>query len=175
MGSPPRVRGKVCLDKFYLRLNGITPACAGKRSSAVWSSCAQKDHPRVCGEKPRGRPAGQRALGSPPRVRGKGYQPASKAAPVRITPACAGKRHFVSSHLHAARDHPRVCGEKNLKYTKIPENTGSPPRVRGKVDWRIRCRLIIGITPACAGKSSELRLCKPEQRDHPRVCGEKGE
>ena len=33
MGSPPRARGKDGLVDQRLRLGGITPACAGKRSS----------------------------------------------------------------------------------------------------------------------------------------------
>ena len=49
----------------------------------------------------------------------------------------------------------------------------SPPRVRGKV---IRCEelaRVVGITPACAGKSARILKRRTEKRDHPRVCGEK--
>ena len=49
----------------------------------------------------------------------------------------------------------------------------SPPRVRGKV---IRCEelaRVVGITPACAGKSGRHNLHTPCSWDHPRVCGEK--
>ncbi len=33
----------------------------------------------------------------------------------------------------AARDHPRVCGEKETERDAIAMEIGSPPRVRGKV------------------------------------------
>ena len=53
----------------------------------------------------------------------------------------------------AARDHPRVCGEK-VCFSNCPRGKqGSPPRVRGKV-----------------GSSFRIHL---RCRDHPRVCGEK--
>ena len=33
----------------------------------------------------------------------------------RITPAYAGKSHFLSSDIIAHQDHPRLCGEKSLR------------------------------------------------------------
>ena len=51
LGSPPRMRGKGFLPQLRRRVEGITPAHAGKRrcASACTSSCW--DHPRACGEK----------------------------------------------------------------------------------------------------------------------------
>ena len=71
------------------------------------------------------------------------------------------------------KDHPRVCGEKCLRFTAAEAEQGSPPRVRGKGSpWRIRtsCNRI---TPACAGKRAVLTFSLGIFRDHPRVCGEK--
>ena len=51
LGSPPRVRGKAasaCLTSFQ---TGITPACAGKRTTKSLQKQPDLDHPRVCGEK----------------------------------------------------------------------------------------------------------------------------
>ena len=50
-GSPPHARGKACLYQHALRRLGITPACAGKSSSALPFSIARRDHPRMRGEK----------------------------------------------------------------------------------------------------------------------------
>ena len=70
-GSPPHVRGKEASVIPQSNQNGITPACAGKRSSVRWSALLAWDHPRMCGEKTPGALAGAAALGSPPHVRGK--------------------------------------------------------------------------------------------------------
>ena len=51
LGSPPRMRGKECLDAFWCLLSRITPAYAGKRLFDLVSKNVKKDHPRVCGEK----------------------------------------------------------------------------------------------------------------------------
>ena len=50
---------------------------------------------------------------------------------------------------------------------------GSPPRVRGKDVANFSQELVIGITPACAGKRRVLYAVSGAGEDHPRVCGEK--
>ena len=91
VGSPPRVRGKVCI---YIRLCGcvgITPACAGKRTTMMGRTRRFGDHPRVCGEKKITPSGAGECTGSPPRVRGKAFEQKQRARNNRITPACAGK------------------------------------------------------------------------------------
>ena len=94
--------------------------------------------------------------GSPPRVREK----LSACVPImvkpRITPACAGKTSAEDTGKDADGDHPRVCGKNRLSAFNTRLLTGSPPRVRekpGSLQQRID---EIGITPACAGKTSRL-------------------
>ena len=66
-----------------------------------------------------------------------------------------------------------MCGEKTEKGEKMVTLQGSPPRVRGKGEF-VFCALDgIGITPACAGKSSKIWEVFALIKDHPRVCGEK--
>ncbi len=55
----------------------------------------------------------------------------------------------------AFRDHPRICGEKILSGHPPSEHTGSPPHMRGKVPKNLTLGLVIGITPAYAGKSAQ--------------------
>ena len=66
-----------------------------------------------------------------------------------------------------------MCGEKFIVGVNNMQWLGSPPHVRGKVNY---CSCIIPrhrITPACAGKSyTDNRQCYSNQ-DHPRMCGEK--
>ena len=50
--------------------------------------------------------------------------------------------------------------------------TGSPPRVRGKLRDLTLVRFLLGITPACAGKTSSQHRVHEGAEDHPRVCGE---
>ncbi len=69
-GSPPRVRGEVGKRFSKCCPRGITPACAGRRSSARSELPRPGDHPRVCGEKAGGHRAHEARWGSPPRVRG---------------------------------------------------------------------------------------------------------
>ena len=91
----------------------------------------------------------------------------------RITPACAGKSNrgvLLRPHI---QDHPRVCGEKCATTARLSCVTGSPPRVRGKVDATQWAALWYGITPACAGKRTKAASALVAFRDHPRVCGEK--
>ena len=152
-GSPPRVRGK------GPRL-AKTPIRGG-------------DHPRVCGEKYTCAAVRACRLGSPPRVRGKVARRGLAFSGFGITPACAGKRASSFHSMLTRWDHPRVCGEKQLGKNATDYTLGSPPRVRGKAEvFSFKCH-VIGITPACAGKSCDRSGSAPRTGDHPRVCGEK--
>ena len=153
VGSPPRVRGKVCFSVQRPLPQGITPACAGKSSGIVAFWGYHRDHPRVCGEKYSLRFLLSSPTGSPPRVRGKDGPVDLRVCHAGITPACAGKRPGCALSCKKLEDHPRVCGEKKTTQSGNSVCTGSPPRVRGK---GLREQVIAdshGITPACAGKS----------------------
>mgnify|MGYP000103818934 CR=1 FL=1 len=173
LGSPPRVRGKAVPNAAAAQVCGITPACAGKRSSMLKIKSSRRDHPRVCGEKDLMYAGYTDGTGSPPRVRGKaailpGTRPRSG-----ITPACAGKRVCRIDRSRETWDHPRVCGEKENAHPPILTTGGSPPRVRGKGFQGGRYRRPGRITPACAGKSYTAQQTRQKTQDHPRVCGEK--
>ena len=92
LGSPPRMRGKVAGLLKGRAEHGITPAYAGKSSTATRAARSTGDHPRVCGEKSKYRLQINWWLGSPPRVRGKAERPTGLLCAAGITPACAGKR-----------------------------------------------------------------------------------
>ena len=152
-GSPPRVRGKGP-ENVPVRVSGrITPACAGKSTASSPSVCHLRDHPRVCGEKSLTLEGGFSLIGSPPRVRGKALAVLTVMVVLGITPACAGKRLLVHGRACRPWDHPRVCGEKRFAEMTYRFHAGSPPRVRGKGGGSGGGASIVGITPACAGKS----------------------
>ena len=75
------------------------------------------------------------------------------ASAFRITPACAGKSLIFCQIRPEKEDHPRVCGEKFPFLLENTEQTGSPPRVRGKGAAQVGVAARHRITPACAGKS----------------------
>ena len=93
LGSPPRMRGKDAVKRHSARGFGITPACAGKSTSALLFLSCSWDHPRMCGEKLAFSAVRVREMGSPPRMRGKGFPLLHFFVPAGITPAYAGKRH----------------------------------------------------------------------------------
>ena len=150
----------------------VSPAYAGKSTTAGRGRMPFRDHPRVCGEKNgcwgvnlngTGSPPRMREkltnlflvvsqIGSPPRMRGKVLQPPVFLQPLGITPAYAGKRVLRVLLRLFRGDHPRVCGEK-VRYTISFETAlGSPPRMRGKdTDIPLKANED-GITPAYAGK-----------------------
>ena len=130
--SPPRARGRDDRPFAGLRLLGITPACAGKRTLSPGSS--------------------DRGWESPPRARGRVAAAEKKAWSGRITPACAGKRGLAGSTSGRLRNHPRVRGEEQPNAALLHHDGESPPRARGRDDGPLACRLLLGITPACAGK-----------------------
>ena len=169
------MRGKQNFFQFQLYLHRITPACAGKTVPFVKQRKCKEDHPRVCGENDGGWRASDYEEGSPPRVRGKPLAETVETKCSRITPACAGKTFRGQSRWIRQGDHPRVCGENIAILLSPTTQTGSPPRVRGKL------RLIHDelpsdrITPACAGKTFEEVGACAGKKDHPRVCGENHE
>ena len=113
-GSPPRVRGGGISASRAGHRTRITPACAGRSSSASYSACVSTDHPRVCGEEMYTRSRAAAAGGSPPRVRGGGHLELKERTETRITPACAGRSKSPERNRGHTEDHPRVCGEEQI-------------------------------------------------------------
>ena len=106
-------------------------------------------------------------------MRGKGPNTPVLNCPNGITPAYAGKSGIAVSGSDVGWDHPRVCGEKTDAQYQLPIMQGSPPRMRGKGRPCFILKESEGITPAYAGKSDDTRNNGGNNRDHPRVCGEK--
>ena len=151
----------------------ITPACAGKSDALPASKCDARDHPRLRGEKYSISPFSNAIAGSPPLARGKVCTSQNLSDRLRITPACAGKRRAGAFGSTRTGDHPRLRGEK-LPYTRrIYIRLGSPPLARGKVsNFPDQC-VNFRITPACAGKSENVKSKDMASWDHPRLRGEK--
>ena len=125
----------------------------------------------MCGKNLVDATVGKRVLGSPPRVREKLFEATIRPQKTRITPACAGKTPRPHLYPHPFWDHPRVCG-KNLLFPMLQAGeSGSPPRVREKLNRQGSGLEMSGITPACAGKTHPSIKRQQDFKDHPRVCG----
>ena len=171
-GSPPRMRGKLF---GYLALReacGITPAHAGKTMTAIQELMYDWDHPRACGENLNWIPSSCSILGSPPRMRGKQGVGGFRPRPAGITPAHAGKTSRRSQGISRKGDHPRACGENSTISQRSVRSEGSPPRMRGKHISLKAVKVVLGITPAHAGKTASPCRSRTRVRDHPRACGE---
>ena len=90
-------------------------------------------------------------------MRGKGRYVFLLAAPMRITPAYAGKSQAGSLSHKRIEDHPRLCGEKRYHMQKYNAGKGSPPPMRGKEYYTEFILMKNRITPAYAGKSTSFR------------------
>mgnify|MGYP004463998303 CR=1 FL=1 len=148
------MRGKVCIGS------------AGKR--------LRRDHPRLCGEKIFEIVLVRFFPGSPPPMRGKVISTRITGVKIRITPAYAGKSSPFACRMTLTKDHPRLCGEKEVLRVEETETEGSPPPMRGKVQPLADGCMQARITPAYAGKSSKITSIFFMIKDHPRLCGEKG-
>ena len=156
-----------------LKRNGrITPAGAGKTCCGFVCTDKYWDHPRRCGENLIYKNSVRARKGSPPQVRGKldstAYLPCTKG----ITPAGAGKTHFITIYSNATKDHPRRCGENVSASFETAVEMGSPPQVRGKLSHNNIQSEDSGITPAGAGKTVLALVDITSLQDHPRRCGE---
>ncbi len=89
----------------------------------------------------------------------------------RITPACAGTTHLSFVAVPVCKDHPRLCGNDQIKRSFTRRMQGSPPLVRERLSPLPSLLLVFGITPACAGTTVCFSSKSPSIWDHPRLCG----
>ena len=156
LGSPPPMRGKVFKSCCIILCSRITPAYAGKSRKWTEIQLHTWDHPRLCGEKPVKISNDGYVTGSPPPMRGKVHLCSAVVCSGRITPAYAGKRGRCLQILQEQEDHPRLCGEKRCTGNFSGHDDGSPPPMRGKVLSQCFLVGVLRITPAYAGKSTQL-------------------
>ena len=114
-GSSPHVRGARFVPFSFRGGGGIIPACAGSTDIDAIKRLVAGDHPRMCGEHLDGDTLNNVASGSSPHVRG-APRPAHLSRPSNgIIPACAGSTASGSFVASFERDHPRMCGEHQLR------------------------------------------------------------
>lgn len=67
-----------------------------------------------------------------------------------------------------------MCGEYYDQKWLAQPSRGSPPHVRGILNYTSKKVKAFRITPACAGNTSKARKKPCKRLDHPRMCGEYG-
>ena len=172
LGSSPRVRGKRATAFALVNNSRLIPACAGKTRDHPGRERRGGAHPRVCGENVLVADRAARRWGSSPRVRGKPHNLEQVADHPGLIPACAGKTDRQFPLFVQCWAHPRVCGENRARLARAPAQVGSSPRVRGKRTHTDEDSTLVGLIPACAGKTATLWRPWPPSTAHPRVCGE---
>ena len=173
LGSSPRMRGKRRFSRSTRRDGRIIPAHAGQTVCGACSTSVATDHPRACGangkisskqwfapDHPRAcganlppMPAIPIAAGSSPRMRGKLTLRRRHDHCERIIPAHAGQTDLDKFYGDVNADHPRACGANPCRPPIRWMNTGSSPRMRGKLGHRHRRYGRARIIPAHAGQT----------------------
>ena len=151
-GSSPRVRGTRLIAHDAVQVHRFIPACAGNAAPAAEDAPPRPVHPRVCGERFAAELARPPIIGSSPRVRGTHFArfrpispppgssprvrgthapPRAQRFAFRFIPACAGNASRELCSHSCLSVHPRVCGERRLRFNEALRPAGSSPRVRG--------------------------------------------
>ena len=154
------------------RRSRIIPAHAGNTSYSDANYMSNWDHPRACGEHEAAVTGGLTDAGSSPRMRGTPSGCRRPTWPPRIIPAHAGNTRVRSGRARRLSDHPRACGEHNMRSYQYWMYRGSSPRMRGTLGISMFSHTNDGIIPAHAGNTLGLLIIIPNYRDHPRACGE---
>ena len=109
--------------------------------------------------------------GSSPRMRGKPGWSAQRQDNRRIIPAHAGQTSNIAFSCANCSDHPRACGA-NVPFSAVClVDSGSSPRMRGKLGDAFGERMAERIIPAHAGQTFALMVLGMVPPDHPRACG----
>ncbi len=153
-GSPPHARGAGRHQHDRVRVQGITPACAGSSGPGPRRRRSPTDHPRMRGEQDGQAGDADTGVGSPPHARGAVVETLPMDWSGRITPACAGSSGTASGLLVCVRDHPRMRGEQVTASAGGVTHLGSPPHARGAGTASSPRSARRWITPACAGNRS---------------------
>ena len=126
----------------------------------------------MCGEHRIEQQRREHDRGSSPHVRGTRPRGASGRDEDGIIPACAGNTLIGCCPSSCMGDHPRMCGEHNIRPDGFSRPPGSSPHVRGTPRVVGSRDGFPGIIPTCAGNTSRRTLSTTARWDHPRMCGE---
>ena len=172
VGSSPRGRGTLVIDRADRQVERFIPAWAGNTAANRFNASLQSVHPRVGGEHLPADPRIRQFIGSSPRGRGTLAIPFSVWPVYRFIPAWAGNTLPGGASRARSAVHPRVGGEHYRMAEHYGINNGSSPRGRGTLT---SLRVIHGrsrFIPAWAGNTWHPSRKAAAGPVHPRVGGE---
>jgi len=152
-GSPPRRRGGRPVRAEHRKGRRLTPAQAGRTSSARCPAPGSPAHPRAGGADPAGGELLCQPHGSPPRRRGGRRRGHLRHEGCRLTPAQAGRTSQARSRRAARTAHPRAGGADGPQRHGPDQRRGSPPRRRGGLASSLVAKAADRLTPAQAGRT----------------------
>ncbi len=171
-GSPPRVWGiPPARPRRRFRFR-FTPTCVGNTGVDACTVDRKAVHPHVCGEYAGDAFCREGGGGSPPRVWG--IHPTRRVCAVlrRFTPTCVGNTSYRRRLLRLRPVHPHVCGEYDIRPSRVARKTGSPPRVWGILGGTSEAFFVPRFTPTCVGNTRSAYCYQHSTPVHPHVCGE---
>ena len=172
VGSSPLTRGKHGARLGFDTRRRLIPAHAGK-TPVRWDGVPPSSaHPRSRGENAIAALVAGLVYGSSPLTRGKQVTRASRAPPLRLIPAHAGKTLDSSERAWLQRAHPRSRGENGWPARNILPDEGSSPLTRGKQHIGVDVDRVLRLIPAHAGKTPSRSTGPPAPSAHPRSRGE---
>ena len=172
MGSSPLTRGKHVEVGHGPEGRGLIPAHAGKTTPGTRPRGGKRAHPRSRGENACVLAPGGRPGGSSPLTRGKPPAQCPQRDQERLIPAHAGKTGRTRQWPFPSTAHPRSRGENAAYVGDVPNDAGSSPLTRGKLLRRDYRRVLHGLIPAHAGKTTPRRAWLACLWAHPRSRGE---
>ena len=155
---PPLARGTDCLHDSRSRVDGITPAGAGNRSSRGPFITEIWNYPRWRGEQEVLPSIRKHGMELPPLARGTGGGEGPVQGQRGITPAGAGNRWAQRGLITPIGNYPRWRGEQTVLHRQQIGQQELPPLARGTAGMPCLWAARIGITPAGAGNSPHHRL-----------------
>ena len=151
--TPPLARGRQSGRRLLRRVEGNTPACAGKTSVPITLSITSGKHPRLRGEDAENSTIYVLPSETPPLARGRHKTSSEAKEAGGNTPACAGKTLEGLPDGRTSRKHPRLRGEDHKPFSRRLHEEETPPLARGRPRKFPKIPIYIGNTPACAGKT----------------------
>ena len=155
-----------CLDP------GSSPRGRGTRTGRPYPRPATAVHPRAGGEHIRERFPLKSPAGSSPRGRGTPHARHGVKREHRFIPARAGNTRRVQACICSRTVHPRAGGEHFAVSSMALPASGSSPRGRGTLVFRMNAGRQVRFIPARAGNTQAVMTLRVTIPVHPRAGGE---
>ena len=191
--TPPLTRGRLRGTFFRKRIDGNTPAYAGKTMRSMMLDAYIEKHPRLRGEDAKSTVLPKAMTETPPLTRGRLWLTFPQARPcekhprlrgedfrggergcegVETPPLTRGRPSLASEGPWRRKKHPRLRGEDQRRPRRTPLESETPPLTRGRLEEFFGSRGIVRNTPAYAGKTACGFQSAGSAGKHPRLRGE---